>query len=142
MIRIVGMIFTVVKLSTAYEITAENPYLSDKILGSVQNITISKLLDFKKISIAIEDEFDKARFHYIIAFEIENRKKELDIKFSKREKKYQKAIKSYEQELSLTPYQYADESPRFDHIYQNADITEETIINDIHRIQENFSCDR
>ena len=119
MIRIIGMILTVVKLSTAYEITIENPYLSDKILGSVQNISISKLLDFKKIAVAIEDEFDKSRFHYIIAFEIENRKKELDIKFHNRENKYQKAIKSYEQELGLTPYQYADESPRFDHIYQN-----------------------
>jgi len=137
-IRIIGTILAVVKLSTASELT-EDPYLSNNILQSVQNISISKLLDFKKIARAIEDEFDKARFHYIISHEIDQRMKELDKKFDKREKKFQKAIISYENELGLSPYQYADERPYFDYVYQTADITINTIANDIHRIQAELS---
>ena len=134
MIRIIGTILTVIKFSTA-SATIEDPYLSDNILGPVQDISISKLIEFKKISIAIDDEFDKARFHYIIAYEIDRRKQALDQKFYEREQKYQKAIISYENELGLTPYQYADERPRFDYVYQIANITDETIVNDIHRVQ-------
>ena len=127
-LRIIGAILTIVKLSVAYEMDSNDPYLSGNILGSVQNISISKLLDYKKIAAAIDDEFDRARFHYIIAFEIEQRKNILDKKFNLREKKYIKAIKSYEKELDLTLHKFANDKPRFDHIYQKADITEEAII--------------
>ena len=81
-LRIIGAILTIVKLSVAYEMESNDPYLSGNILGSVQNISISKLLDYKKIAAAIDDEFDRARFHYIIAFEIEQRKNILDKKFN------------------------------------------------------------
>ena len=67
LIRVIGMIFTVVKVSAGTFPMDQDPYLSDNIVSSVKNISISILLDFRKITVAINDEFDKARFHYIIA---------------------------------------------------------------------------
>mgnify|MGYP004203767175 CR=1 FL=1 len=134
-IRIIGTFLAIVKLSTASDLTSENPNISNTISEKVKNISIGNLLDFKQISGAIEDEFDKARFYYIIAYEIDRRNKELDEKFLTQEKKYQKSIRKYENELNLTPYQYVDEHPRYDYEYQSVDISEETISKDIHRIQ-------
>ena len=74
-IRLIGTLLAIVKLSTASDLMSEDPYLTNNIMGEVKNISISKLLDFKIIAVAIEDEFDKARFHYIIAYEIDRRKK-------------------------------------------------------------------
>ena len=65
--RVIGMIITVVKVSAGTLPMDQDPYLSDNIVSSVKDISISKLLDFRKIAAAINDEFDKARFHYIIA---------------------------------------------------------------------------
>ena len=138
-IRIIGILFTVVKLSVGSDLILEDPYLSINILNDVKNISLSNLMDYNKISVAIADDFDKARFHYIIAYEIDRRKKELDERFIHQEKKYQKAILSYENELNLTPYQYIDEHPRFDYVYHRADISEETISKDIHRIQADLA---
>ena len=134
-IRIIGTLLALVKLSTASDLVSEDLYASNNILGKVKTIPIGNLLDFKKISVAIKDEFDKARFHYIIAYEIDRRKKELDNKFINKEQKYRQTILSYENELSLTPYQYTNEKPRFDHVNQSADISKESISKDIHRIQ-------
>ena len=134
-IRTIGILFTIVKISAGTVNLDEDPYLSDNIVAPVQDISISKLLDFKKIAVAIHDEFDKARFHYIIAYEIDDRLKELDEKFNVHENKYRKTIGQYEDELDLIPYPYTDDRPRFDYIYQKAEITNETIDNDIHRIQ-------
>jgi len=72
-IRIIGIFFTIVKVSAGTVGINQDPYLSDNIVTSVQDISISKLLNFKKIAAAIHDDFDKARFHYIIAYEINNR---------------------------------------------------------------------
>ena len=138
-IRIIGSLLAIVKLSTASDLIAEDPYLSSNIVEEVKKISLNQLLDFKKIAVAIENKFDKAKFHYIIAYEIDRRKKELDKKFTNQEIKYQKAIRSYEEELSLAPYQYVDERPRFDHVYQSAYISEETISNDIHRVQADLA---
>ena len=80
-IRIIGVLFAIVKLTMASDLILEDPYLSINILDDIKKISISNLLDYKKISVAIEDEFDKARFHYIIAHEIDRRKKELDEKY-------------------------------------------------------------
>ncbi len=85
-IRVIGMIFTIVKVSAGTLPTDNDAYLTDNILSSVKDISISKLLDFRKISAAINDEFDKARFHYIIAYEIDNRLNDLDGKFNARRK--------------------------------------------------------
>ena len=134
-VRLIGTLLAIVKLSTASDLMSEDPYLTNNIMGEVKNISISKLLDFKIIAVAIEDKFDKARFHHIIAYEIDRRMKKLDEKFVNQAKKYQKAIRSYEIELSLSPYQYEEKSPRFDHVYQSADISKKTIAKDIHRIQ-------
>ena len=134
-IRIIGTFLAIVKLSTASDVTLEDSHFSINIQEEVKKISLSKLLDYKKISVAIRDEFDKALFHYIIAFEIDRRKRDLDEKFTQQENKYQKAIISYEIELNLKPYQYDDVPPRFDYIYSRANISEETILNDIHRIQ-------
>ena len=134
-IRIIGMCFTVIKVSAATVGLDQDPYLSDNIVASVQNISISKLLDFKKISAAIHDEFDEARFYYIIAYEIDARLKQLDNKFYTHEKKYSRMINKYENELDLTNYYYTDDRPRFDYTYHVTEITDETIANDIHRIQ-------
>ena len=79
------MIFTIVKVSAGTLPSDNDAYLSDNILSSVKDISISKLLDFRKISTAINDEFDKARFHYIIAYEIDNRLNDLDGKFNAHE---------------------------------------------------------
>ena len=68
--RVIGMFFTIVKLSAGTMPMDQDPSLSDNIVSSVKDISISKLLDFRKIAIAINNEFDKARFHYIIAYEI------------------------------------------------------------------------
>ena len=138
-IRLTGMFLTIVKLSVGAISPDTDPYLSDNILGSVQNISISKLLDFKKITGAINDEFDKARFHYIIAYEIDSRLNGLDEKFNTHEKKYRRVISRYEDELDLTPYKYTNDRPRFDYIYHAADITDEAIENDIHRIQADLA---
>ena len=134
-IRILGTLLAIVKLATASDITSDDPYLSNNILQEVRNISIEELLDYGKISVVIKDEFDKARFYYIIAYEIDRRKRELDEKFIDREIKYQKEIANYENKMELTPYQYSDERPRFDYVYQRSNITHETISNDIHRIQ-------
>jgi len=138
-IRIIGTLFAIIKLSTASDLTLEYPYLSNNILEEVKIISLNKLLDYKKIAVALEDEFDKARFYYIIAYEIARRQKELDEKFTQHENKYQQSIVSYENELNLSPYQYTDERPRFDYIYQDINITEETINKDIHRIQADLA---
>ena len=138
-IRIIGMFFTIVKVSAGVIDANHDPYLSNHIATSVQDISISKLLDFKKISSAIHDDFDKARLHYIIAYEIDNRLDELDDKFNASEKKYRKTIEQYEDELDLTSYQYTNDRPRFDYIYQATKITNETIDNDIHRIQADLA---
>jgi len=138
-IRVIGMIFTIVKVS-AETLPADNDaYLSDNILSSVQDISISKLLDFRKISAAINDDFDKARFYYIIAYEIDNRMNDLDRKFNTHEKKYRRVIGRYEDELDLTPYKYTNDRPRFDYTYQSAEITDETIYNNIHLIQADLA---
>ena len=105
-IRIIGIIFTIVKVSAETVEAEYDPYLSDNIVTSVQDISISKLLNFNKIAVAIHDDFDKARFHYIIAYEIDDRLKDLNEKFNAHEKKYRKTIGQYEDELDLTPYQY------------------------------------
>ena len=81
LIRTIGLLFTIVKVSAGTVDLGQDPYLSDNIVASVQDISISKLLDFKKIAVAIHDKFDKARFHYIIAYEIDNRLIKLDEKF-------------------------------------------------------------
>ena len=102
-IQVIGMIFTIVIVGCAKKtelitpemsakviekVSAEtlpadnDAYLTNNILSSVKDISISKLLDFRKISAAIHDEFDKARFHYIIAYEIDNRLSNLDGKFN------------------------------------------------------------
>ena len=134
-IRIIGIFFTIVKVSAGTIGINQDPYLSDNIVTSVQDISISKLLDFKKIAVAIHDDFDKARFYYIIAYEIDNRLNKLDNKFNEHEIIYRRTIKRYEDELDLTSYQYTNDRPRFDYIYHRAEITNETIDNDIHRIQ-------
>ena len=133
--RVIGLFFTIVKVSAGTLPMEQDPYLSDNIVSSVKDISISKLLDFRKISAAIKDEFSKARFHYIIAYEIDSRLNDLDEKFNTHEKKYRRVISRYEDELDLTPYKYTNDRPRFDYIYHAADITDETIENDIHRIQ-------
>ena len=141
-IRIIGTLFAVVKLSTASDLILNDPHLSNNIIEEVKNISIGKLLNFKKIvdlKLANADELEKARFYYIISYEIDRRKKELDEKFTSQEKKYQEDIISYENKLGLTPYEYVDERPRFDYEYQSADISEETISKDIHRIQADLA---
>ena len=137
--RVFGMFFTIVKVSAGTVGLDQDHYLPNNIVSSVQDISISKLLDFKKISIAIHDDFDKARFYYIISYEIDNRLKELDEKFNSHEKKYREIIVRYEDELDLTPYQYTNDRPRFDYTHQVAELTDETIANDIHRIQADLS---
>ena len=137
--RVIGMLFTIVKVSAGTVGLDQDPYLSDQIVNSVQDISISKLLDFRKISVAIHDDFDKARFHYIIAYEIDSRLKELDEKFNGHEKKYRKIIRRYENELDMTPYQYTNDRPRFDYTYQEAEISDETIENNIHHIQADLT---
>jgi len=137
--RIIGMFFTIVKVSASTLPMNQDPYLSDNIVSSVKDISISKLLDFKRISDAINDDFDKSRFHYIIAYEIDDRLNDLDEKFNVHEKKYRRVISQYEDELDLTPYKYSNDRPRFDYIYQTAEITDETIYNDIHRIQADLA---
>ena len=137
--RVIGIIFTIVKVSASTLPMDQDPYLSDNITSSVKDISISKLLDFRKISAAIDDDFDKARFYYIIAYEIHNRLNVLDDKFNGHEKKYRHIISRYEDELELTPYKYTDDRPRFDYTYQATEITDETIYNDIHRIQADLS---
>ena len=138
-IRILGMLFTIVKVSASTFGINQDPYLIDNIVTSVEEISISKLLDFKKISVAINDNFDKARFHYIIAYEINNRLNKLDKIFNENEKTYRRTIERYEDELDLQPYKYTNDRPRFDYFYQTAEITEETINNDIHRIQADLA---
>ena len=76
-IRVIGMIFTIVKISAGTLPADNDVYLSDNILSSVKDISINKLLGFRKISTAIKDDFEKARFHYIIAYEIDNRLNDL-----------------------------------------------------------------
>ena len=137
--RVIGMIITVVKVSASTLPMDQDPYLSDNIVSSVKDISISKLLDFRKIAAAINDEFDKARFHYIIAYEIDGRLNTLDGKFNAHEKKYRRVINRYEDELDLTPYKYTNDRPRFDYTYQAAEISDETIYNDIHRIQADLA---
>ena len=137
--RLIGIIFTIINLFTNALLIGQDQYLSDNITSSVKEISTSKLLDFKKIAAAINDQFDKARFHYIIAYEIDGRLSELDKKFKKQEKKYRRVISRYEDELQLTPYQYTNDRPRFDYKYLPADITDETIYNDIHRIQADLA---
>ena len=133
------MFITIVKLSAGMVGLDQDPYLSDNIVTSIQDISLNKLLDFRKISAAIHDDFDKARFHYIIAYEINSRLKELDDKFNGHEKKYRRIIGRYEDELDLTPYQYSDDRPRFDYTYHTTEITDVTITNDIHRIQADLA---
>ena len=94
-IRIIGSLLAIIKLSTASDLIAEDPYFSSDIVVEVKKISLNKLLDFKKIAVAIEDEMDKAKFQNIIAYEIDRRKKELDEKFRLKEEKYQKDIINY-----------------------------------------------
>ena len=138
-IRVIGMFVIIVKVSVGAVGLDQDPYLSDNIVESIQDITISKLLDFKKITAAIHDDFDKARFHYIVTYEIDGRLHKLDKIFNSHETKYRKIIGRYEDELDLTPYQYSDDRPRFDYTHQAAEITDETIVNDIHRIQADLA---
>ena len=98
--RITSIFFTIFKLSAATFGSNQDPYLSNEIIGSVNNISISKLLDFKKIASALKDDFDKARFHYIISYEINERLLSLDEKFNNKEKEYLRVIRRYENELS------------------------------------------
>ena len=133
------MIFTIVRVSAGTFPMDQDPYLSDNIVSSVKDISISKLLDFRKISAAINDKFNKARFHYIITYEIDSRLNDLDGKFNNHEKKYRKVIGRYEDVLDLTSYKYSDDRPRFDYTYQEAEIIDETIYNDIHRIQADLA---
>ena len=88
-IRIIGSLLALGLLTTASNSIPEDPYFSSNIAKEVKNISLNKLLDFKKIAVAIEDKFDKAKFHYIIAYEIDHRKKELDEKFRRKKEKYQ-----------------------------------------------------
>ena len=134
-----GMIITIINCITGSTQTDHDPYLVGGILASVENISISKLLDFSKIAVAIEKEFDRSRFYYIIAYEIDQRVKKLDNKFIASEKKYVETIIKYENELALQHYQYLNNRPNFDYVYHTAEISDETIANDIHLMQAELS---
>lgn len=133
--RLILTLFTIINLFTNSLAIGQDPYLTDNIVNSVKDISISKLLAFRKIASALNDEFEKARFHYIIAYEIDSRLSDLDKKFNKQEKKYRRVISRYEEELSLTPYQYTDDRPKFDYKYHPAEITDEAISLGIHKMQ-------
>ncbi len=134
------IIFLLVSKISASNISMnQDPYLYSELLASVEKISISKLLDYKKIAIGIKDEFDNARFHYVIAYEIDNRLNALDNKFKNNEKKYVKVIRRYEDELEITPYKYTNDRPAFDYKYAPAEITQKTIDENIHKIQANVA---
>ena len=48
LIRTIGILFTIVKVSAGTVDLDQDPYLSDNIVTTVQDISISKLLEFKK----------------------------------------------------------------------------------------------
>ena len=134
------IVFLIVgKISASNMRMNQDPYLFSDLLASVEKISISKLLDYKKIAIGIKDEFDNARFHYVIAYEIDNRLNALDNKFKNNENKYVKVIRRYEDELEITPYKYTNDRPAFDYQYAPAEITQETIDENIHKIQANVA---
>ena len=134
------IVFLIVgKISASNMRMNQDPYLFSDLLASVEKISISKLLDYKKIAIGIKDEFDNARFHYVIAYEIDNRLNALDNKFKNNENKYVKVIRRYEDELEITPYKYTNDRPAFDYQYAPAEITQETIDDNIHKIQANVA---
>ena len=107
-LRVIGMFFAIVKVSAGTVELDQDPYLPNNIVASIQDISISKLLDYKKIASAIHDDFDKARFYYIIAYEIDIRLKELDEKFNSQQiEKVNKAISKIE--LLKPPFEIAVE---------------------------------
>ena len=69
--RIIGATLAIVKLSGAYYGEINDSYTTDKQLESVQNISNNKLLDFKTIANTIPDDYERARFYYIISYEID-----------------------------------------------------------------------
>lgn len=134
-LQITSVFLAFVKFSIASDSTFDSPYLSKNILGKVQNISIDKLLDYKHIALTIENPFDKARFYHLITFEISRRKKDLDKKFNSQKIKYLETIEEYENDLNLTPHQYINDTPQFNHTFQTIDISEETINKELHRMQ-------
>ena len=98
-IQIIGILLVVINFSMASTTTDIDSYLSSDILKSIKIISLNKLLDFEQISLYMDDEFDKARFHYIISHEIVRRMKENDEKFIEKETSYHQKIKSYENKL-------------------------------------------
>ena len=63
--RIIGIFITIVKVSAGTSGIDQDPYLSNNIVESVKDISISKLLDFKKIAVAIHDDFDKEHLQFV-----------------------------------------------------------------------------
>ena len=114
--RIIGATLTIVKLSGAYFGEINDSYISDKQLESVQNISNNKLLDFKTIANTIPDDYERARFYYIISYEIDRRMKKLDRKAMEHDAKFTKTIKSYETALDLPAFCYKEVKPQFNHI--------------------------
>jgi len=121
-------------LAFAYARSSDQ-YITGKIAQSIKKIDIDKLLDFETISRSIEDEYDKARFYYIVAHEIDLRMSQLDKKFFKRELDLTNTINKYEDELGINPVKYTNNKPSFDYTYRPIDITNDAIANDVHFIQ-------
>ena len=63
-IRIIGSLLAIVKFSTASDLVSEDLYLSSNIVEEVKKISLNKLLDFKLISVAIEDKIDQGEIMY------------------------------------------------------------------------------
>ena len=76
MLRIFSIIFTIVKLSSEPISNVKKPYINNKVFDSLKNISISKILDFEKIVVSVEDDFDNEQFYHIMAFEIDSRMSE------------------------------------------------------------------
>ena len=107
----------------------------ENILAELSKISMARLLEFEKIAKAIDEEFDKARFYNFIANEINTRMKEHDEKFYSSEATYLEEISKIEKDLILTPYKFTDDRPSFDYEHLSAEITYESIDDDIHHIQ-------
>ena len=109
-------------------------YRNEHLLGELGKISTKHILKYEKIAIHLSNQEDKSHFYLIMALEIEQRTKELKLKFYSYQDYYINKINEYETELNLPNYSIY--IPKFD--LGNVQLSNEKyIINEEYNLNKN-----
>tara|TARA_B100000945_G_scaffold320077_1_gene329017 strand:+ start:185 stop:739 length:555 start_codon:yes stop_codon:yes gene_type:complete len=92
----------------------KNLQFDQSTIQEIREISTEKLLKYEQIALALPSEFEKTRFYYIIAYEIERRIKKIDKSFNH----YVIKINEYEYKLNLYKHHIKIDLPSLHLIFE------------------------